>query len=296
MPTFPDTSPARTLLVVVAHPDDETIGTGGTLARYAHAGVRTVVVTCTSGEVGRTDEDTPTAGDLLGGTRQRELREALDILGVHRSVQLGYRDSGLLGWPENEDPCCFLQADLDAAAARLVRVIRAERPEVILTHDAGGGYGHPDHQKAHQATVEAFRAAGEPGRFPDAGEPWQPHALYVVVFPRRVVERFVLATRAAGLSVPPSAIAGSALGTRDPAFGVADDGVSAAVDVSDYVETKLAALRAHRTQAVGVPFFLALDPADLRDVWSHEYFQRWGGGLPSGPAADLFVGIPGSAG
>src|SRR2546421_12941404 len=142
-----------TFLAVHAHPDDETVTMGGTLARYAAQGVRTVVVTCTYGEMATVFEPS-LLGQDVGPLRERELVAAARALGIARLVQLGYLDSGMAGSADNHRPRAFFGAPLPEAANKLVGVLKDERPDVVVTYDATGGYGHPDHIKAHQVTLE----------------------------------------------------------------------------------------------------------------------------------------------
>src|SRR5438132_2394706 len=140
----------RTLLAVHAHPDDECIGTGGVLARYAVEGVRTVLVTCTDGAVGEISDPALATPENLAEVRARELDESVRILGVSRLVKLGYRDSGMAGTADNAHPASFHQASFDEAVERVVRVVRDEQPQVIVTYHERCGYGQPHHIRAHQ--------------------------------------------------------------------------------------------------------------------------------------------------
>ncbi|MFI7272378.1 mycothiol conjugate amidase Mca [Streptomyces sp. NPDC049879] len=171
------------LMAVHAHPDDESSKGAATMARYAAEGVEVMVATCTGGERGSILnpklQGDPYIEEHIHEVRAKEMAEAREILGV-RQEWLGFVDSGL---PEG-DPLpplpegCFALTDLDVATERLVRLVRAFRPQVILTYDENGGYPHPDHIMTHKVSMAAFEAAGDPGRFPDAGEPWQPLKLY----------------------------------------------------------------------------------------------------------------------
>src|ERR687887_87661 len=150
-------------MAVHAHPDDECFGGGGTLARYAAEGCNTVLVTCTAGEEGEIvdpDMDPAAVKPRLADVRLGELNAAVGVLGIHHLELLGYRDSGMAGTPANDDPRSFNQADPDEATRRLVALIRRHKPQVLFTYAEDGGYGHPDHIKAHQITVAAFDAAG----------------------------------------------------------------------------------------------------------------------------------------
>jgi N-acetyl-1-D-myo-inositol-2-amino-2-deoxy-alpha-D-glucopyranoside deacetylase len=273
----------RTLLAVHAHPDDETITTGGTLARYSAAGVRTVVVTCTRGDLGWVFDPT-LVGQEVGALRDRELESAVEMLGVSHLVRLGYADSGMAGSPENVRPGAFLAADLRSAADRLVEILEEERPQVMLAYDATGGYGHPDHVKAHQVAVAAFQAAGGA----------RPTKLYFVRFPLTWSRQFVRALREAGIDAPGSAPAGADAGPDLREIGVPDDVVTTAIDVREYVQTKLAALACHRSQLTADHFLRRMSPELARRLWAYEYFSQ-----EVGPAreeaerleADLFAGL-----
>src|SRR5438552_9322857 len=149
----------RTLIAVHAHPDDECLSTGGILARYAAEGVRTVLVTCTDGAVGEISDPALATPENLVEVRARELDNAVRILHVSRLVKLGYRDSGMAGTADNNHPDSFQQAPFDDALERVVRVVRHERPQVLVTYDERGGYGHPHHIRPHQVAVAGFEAA-----------------------------------------------------------------------------------------------------------------------------------------
>ncbi len=170
------------LLQVHAHPDDEASKGAGTNARYSAEGVHTVLVTCTDGaegEILNPAADSPEVRADIRAVRLAELEESIRILGYGASYLLGYRDSGMKGTEANEHPESFAQAPLDEAVERLVRIVRAERPQVIITYgDDHRGYPHPDHVRTHDISVAAFEAAGDPERFPDAGPPFSPSKLY----------------------------------------------------------------------------------------------------------------------
>jgi LmbE family N-acetylglucosaminyl deacetylase len=253
----------RTLLAVHAHADDETITMGGTLARCSAEGVRTVVVTCTRGDLGEV-LDPSLVGREVGGVRQRELEAACNVLGVSRLVQLGYGDSGMAGWPDNYRPGAFWASDLDEAATRLQQVIAEERPEAIVTYDETGGYGHPDHVKAHLMTVAAFR------RLPvDLGRV----QLYFMRFPLSWSRGFVAALRAEGIDAPGSAPAGADAGPQVEEIGVEDALVTTAVDVRDYVATKRAALACYASQLPPDHFLSRMSPALAARLWGHEFYS-----------------------
>ncbi len=186
-----DASPG-TLLAVLAHPDDETFGMGGTLALYARKGFAVHLVCATRGEVGTVDPEFLRGGRSIAELREGELRCAAGHLGLTSVHFLGYRDSGMPGTADNKHPDAQVAHSVDEVAGRIVRYIRELKPDVVLTFDPIGGYLHPDHVHVHQATVLAFDKSGDPGFHPEAGPAFTPRALYFEVYPRRL---FRLAAR-----------------------------------------------------------------------------------------------------
>lgn len=267
------TLPARLSLIAVhAHPDDETITMGGTLARYSAAGVRSIVVSCTSGDLGEVLDPT-LEGQDVASLRSRELESACRTLGVSRVVELGYLDSGMAGDPANHRPGAFWAADLDSATARLVEVLVEERPSVVVGYDASGGYGHPDHVKAHQVTVAAY------ARFVELG--LAPARLYFVRFPLSWSRGFVRELRQAGIDAPGSAPTGADAGPHVLEVGVDDALVDTAVDVSAWVDTKRAALACYPSQLPPEHFLRRMPPDMAHRLWKYEYFSLERGGRPS---------------
>lgn len=261
-----------TILFVHAHPDDEAIATGGTMARYSAEGVRTVLVTATLGEEGEIvvpEMDTPENHARLAEIRREELRQATALLGITQQEFLGYRDSGMVGTPSNQHAECFHMADLDEATGRLVRLIRAHRPQVLVTYNEFGGYGHPDHIACHKVTVAAFEAAGDPQRYPDAGAPWTPLKLYYTNSPRNRFMRAWEQMRARGL---PSPLDNE---NFDPTtFTVPDDLITTAIAIEPYLQQKIEAVRVHRTQIAPDGRFMAM-PDDIRnEMFGSEFFTR----------------------
>jgi LmbE family N-acetylglucosaminyl deacetylase len=181
----------RTILSVLAHPDDETFGMGGTLALYARRGVDVHLVCATRGEVGEVDPHFLENFNSIGDLRENELRCAAGNLGLAGVHFLDYRDSGMPGSPDNEHPQALAAAPVDEVAARVTGYIRKLQPQVVLTFDPIGGYRHPDHIAIHQATVKAFSAAGDPGQYPEQGAPFQPDKLYFHTFPRGLLSWMV---------------------------------------------------------------------------------------------------------
>lgn len=185
----------RRMLVSFAHPDDESFGIAGTIARYVSEGVEVYLICATNGDVGAADPEFMQNYETVADLRLAELRCAAQTLGLTEVITLGYRDSGMKGSPDNSHPDSLEQADLDEVAERITGVIRRVRPHVVVTFDPHGGYGHPDHVKAHQATVCAFAAAPDPTRFPGqieaCLEPHQPQKLYFTTLDRRLLRVIV---------------------------------------------------------------------------------------------------------
>ncbi len=299
--------PARRLLLVHAHPDDESITTGATMAKYAAQGAHVTLVTCTLGEEGEvippdlahlaSDRD-----DTLGPFRIGELAAAMAELGVTDHRFLGgpgrYRDSGMMGVAHNEHPGCFWQADLDEAAAHLAAVVREVRPQVLMTYDPNGGYGHPDHIQAHRVAMRAADLAADPGFRPDLGAPHTIERILWICVPRSVVEEGFARLRATGREFAFEGIA-----SADDIPGVVEDAdVAFAVDGREQAGRKAAAMRAHASQiAVDGPFF-ALSNDLGQPLFVTEHFRLVRGAAPraaggsadgGGPdwAGDVFAGI-----
>src|SRR5262245_35881528 len=277
---------ALTVMAVHAHPDDESISTGGVLARYAEEGVRTVLVTCTGGEVGEIADPGLATPETLVEVRRRELGQACEILRVGKLHLLGYRDSGMMGTPDNEHPASFYQASMEEATGRLVALVRRERPQVLVTYDERGFYGHPDHIRANQITVAAFDAAGDPARWPEAGAPWRPAKLYYTAVGRSALSNLARLMRDAGIEAPFEDEAG------EPDIGIPDELITTRVDVSAQVERKRSALMAHGSQMGPEVFFAKMPPALFHRVFGQESF-RLVRGRPgvSGMEDDLFAGL-----
>src|SRR4030095_4905279 len=186
------TKKTHTLMVVQLYPDDEAISTGGLLRFAAEQGHTTIVVTCTHGDLGDVKlpglrlnpRQDPADRQRLALIRQEELAHAAAILGVTYVYQLGYHDSGMAGWASNQERQAFMQTPLEDVTGRLVPLIRRHRPDVVVTYDAHGGYGHPDHIMAHRVTMASVTAAAVPDCFPQGGAPWQVRKVYYVVWPQ----------------------------------------------------------------------------------------------------------------
>ncbi|WP_031083284.1 N-acetyl-1-D-myo-inositol-2-amino-2-deoxy-alpha-D-glucopyranoside deacetylase [Streptomyces sp. NRRL WC-3549] len=295
--------PPRRLLLVHAHPDDESINNGATMATYAARGVHVTLVTCTLGEEGEVipsdlahlaaDRD-----DTLGAHRIGELAAAMRELGVTDHRFLGgpgrYRDSGMMGTGQNHRPGAFWGADLDEAAGHLVEVIRSVRPQVLVTYDPEGGYGHPDHIQAHRVAMRAADLAADPAYDAVPGDPHTIVKIYWNRVPRTVAEEAFARLR----ENAPDSFGGTA--AVDDVPGVVDDErVTAEIDGSAHAAAKTAAMRAHATQiAVDGPFF-ALSNDLGQPVFTTEYYELvrgTAGGDDGVREHDLFAGVPGAPG
>jgi N-acetyl-1-D-myo-inositol-2-amino-2-deoxy-alpha-D-glucopyranoside deacetylase len=300
-------TPAERLLLVHAHPDDESIATGATMAKYAAEGRGVTLVTCTGGELGEilvpelehlaADRD-----DGLGEHRRGELEDAMKVLGVTDHRYLGgfgrYRDSGMK-WhddghaiPADEVHAnAFWNADLTEAADHLVEIIREVRPQVMVTYDQFGHYGHPDHIQAHRVATYAADLAAVPSYRHDLGKHWEIAKIYWTAMSESRLREGLRALRAAGDT--------TTFEGMDPdgplQMASPDEELSAAVDAMDYVEAKLDAMRAHRTQiSVDGPFFALSNNIGNR-AWGTEFFRiargRRGETGPDGLETDLFAGL-----
>ncbi|MFH8365769.1 N-acetyl-1-D-myo-inositol-2-amino-2-deoxy-alpha-D-glucopyranoside deacetylase [Streptomyces sp. NPDC018031] len=287
--------PRRRLLLVHAHPDDETINNGTTMARYAAEGAHVTLVTCTLGEEG---EVIPAglahlAADRDGGLGEHrigELAAAMKELGVADHRFLGgpgrFRDSGMMGVPQNDRPGAFWQADVDEAAAHLVEVIREVRPQVLVTYDPHGGYGHPDHIQAHRVAMRAADLAGERAFRRDLGEPHQIARIFWNCVPRPLVEEGFARLRAARPQPFPG------VGVPEDVPGLVDEAeVTTVIDGAGYGAVKAAAMRAHATQIeVSEPWF-ALSNGLGQPLLATEYYRLVRGEAAAGTEHDLFAGV-----
>jgi len=260
-------------LSVHAHPDDEASKGSATVAKYAAEGARSVLVCCTGGEEGEIlnpSADTPEVRANLQAVRMQELQDSVDAIGYEQLYLLGYRDSGMPDTEANARPDNFANAPLDEAVERLVRIIRAERPQVIVTYDEDRKwYPHPDHIRVHEVSVPAFDAAGDPDAFPDAGAPWKPSKLYYTGWSPRRVRALHETFLARGEESP---YAQWLEGDRFP--GDSDGRFTTFVDVSDFLHHRRAALLAHRTQVDPAGFWMRLPDSVIRDVFPWEEFVR----------------------
>lgn len=286
--------PRLCLMAVHAHPDDEVFGTGGTFVRYASEGVATVLVCATRGEEGEIhdpDLDPVEAAPRLAEIRTQELLRSAQALHIGAVEILGYRDSGMAGTPANEHPECFHKADLNEATARLVRLIRRYRPTVLITYNAFGFYGHPDHIKAHQVTHAAFGLASDPSFAPTPNlRPWQPLKLYETAVSREGMRRW----REVERTLNPDAARDEDDRFDPEKLGTPDAEITTRIDVRAYQDARRNAMLCHRTQIPRDSFFLKPLPEELaaEGFWGFEEFVRVRS-LVAAPEKenDLFAGI-----
>ena len=285
-------SAAKRLLLVHAHPDDETINNGVTMAKYAALGAQVTLVTCTRGEEGEvlvnelanlaSDKD-----DKLGEHREIELKDAMDELGIKDFRFLGapskkWRDSGMMGTPANDRDDVFWQADLEEASNELVKIILEIKPQVLITYDEFGGYGHPDHIKAHRVAMRAAELAANQG--------WQVSKIYWNTMPRSVIQMGIEKMKEVGSDFF------GAESADDLPFAKPDELVSTVVNAPEYVPAKLAAMKAHATQiSLDGPFFALSNNLGL-SVWGDEYYTLVKGEKAApfdanGRELDIFAGI-----
>ncbi len=278
------------LLAVHAHADDETITMGATLAQCADRGIRTAVICCTDGQLATIyakDMPEETTRPRLGEIRRQELRAACAALGVDEVHFLGYRDSGMAGADTNNDPEAFWKTDIDVAVGRLVEHIRRFRPQVVVSYDAIGAYGHPDHIQAHRITLLAVEAAYVRKMYPDAGEPWRISKLYYTAFPVRAARRAIEMAAQFGQQSPFGETA-----PEDLEFVTRDELVTTTVSGAPQMSRKLQALRAHHSQITDDFPFLAVPEELAREHFSEEHYQLALSHVPvRAPETDLFAGI-----
>ena len=287
--TVPAELPPLRILTVHAHPDDESSKGAGTISRYHDEGVRCVLVCCTGGEAGdilNPAMDRPEVRDNIHDVRKAELEQAAAIIGYDELYWLGYRDSGMEDSEANHDPRCFAQADLDEAVGRLVAIIRAERPQVIVTYpDLQEGYKHPDHLRVYDISAVAFDAAADPDRYPNLGEPWQPLKLYYTQWSRDRVLAMHEKLLELGLESP-----FDARWFERPSH---DDQITTKVEVGAFYPRRKAALLAHATQIdPASPFWFALPDDVAATVHPWDDYQLARSLVDSEvPEDDLFAGI-----
>jgi N-acetyl-1-D-myo-inositol-2-amino-2-deoxy-alpha-D-glucopyranoside deacetylase len=253
------------ILLVHAHPDDETINNGATMALYADRGAQVTLVTCTRGEEGEVlvpglSHLASSEQDLLGLHRETELALAMNALGITDFRFLGapttkFRDSGMMGTEPNNRPDVFWQADLDTAAGILVEVIEEVKPHILITYDEIGGYGHPDHIQAHRVAMRASELSK-----------WQIQKIYWNTIPKSVIAQGMEKMKEIGSDFF------GAENIEDIPFAKDDEFVTTLIEGSDYVDQKMAAMKAHETQiALDGPFFALSNNLGMQ-IWGDEYY------------------------
>jgi LmbE family N-acetylglucosaminyl deacetylase len=263
-----------TLACFHAHPDDEAIATGGTMAKAAEAGHRVILVLATKGERGEVPDGFLDPGEELWQRRMIEVEASAKALGVERVAYLGYKDSGMAGTPENDDPECFWRADLEEAAERLATILREERVDVLTVYDDNGGYGHPDHIQVHRVGVRAAELAGTP-------------KVYESTVDRDYIRGLIRRAAELGLGDPP---ADAPTDPEEFKIGVPSERITTRVDVSGYLDRKRDAMRAHASQISETSFFLSMPEEAFALTWGTECYIRHG--APAGAEeTDLFEGI-----
>jgi LmbE family N-acetylglucosaminyl deacetylase len=245
-----------TLVTFHAHPDDEAIATGGTMARAKAEGHRVVLVVATRGELGEYSPDALGKGETLTERRVAEQMAAAEVLGVDRVEFLGYHDSGMDGEPTNDEPRCFARADVDEAATRLADILREEHADVLTVYDDHGGYGHPDHVQVHRVGVLAAARAGTP-------------RVYESTANREFIQNLLTARSDEAPDVPDAPDAAQMADFGSPAAII-----TTTVDVRDYVDQKRGAMRAHASQIPADSFFLALPDEMFREAFGSEWYIR----------------------
>ncbi|HEX3724180.1 MAG TPA: PIG-L family deacetylase [Nitrolancea sp.] len=275
---------STTIVAVFAHPDDEVMGSGGTLAKHAEHG-RVVAICATRGELGEISDPSLATPENLGEVRERELLDAYAVLGINDVRFLDYRDSGMAGTEGNNDPSAFMNADPEEAVAKIVKVLREVGPAVVITFEKTGGYGHPDHLAVHRFTTDAFQAASDPNSYPELGEAIAPGRLVYAGFPRSLMKAMFGRAKDAGEDV------GFFSELDIDQLGLPDDALDFVLNVREMADRKLAAMRTHRTQFQEGGLVSRIPEEVREDFVSHEYFQ-FGGGVPfdgDRPGNDLFA-------
>ena len=255
----------KRLLGLFAHPDDEG-SISGALLKYSTSGVETGLVCATRGEVGEIADPALATPENLGQVREGEMRAAAEVLGVHNLWFLGYRDSGMAGTPENQDPRAFAQANAAEVVGNLVAIIRQFRPQVMVTFDESGAYGHPDHIAIYRYTTSAFYAAADAVQYPEHGPAHMVSKLYYTAFPRSFV-------REMGTWLQSQNYEGSFSNLDPEKLGIPDEQISVWLNVEPWLETKNRSWSMHRTQ-MDPNNAMAQLPEELQRRWrSYEYYQ-----------------------
>lgn len=310
------------LMAVHAHPDDEAVATGGTLALYAARGAHTILVTCTRGEEGEIvnpelkaeiADSAPSpevAQERLAAVRDQELAASVAALHVGSFYQLGYRDSGMAGTASNANPLAFTNVNVAEATARLIEIVRRERPQVMMSYNQVGGYGHPDHIMAQRIARLAYLGAANTEVYPQQSEetpPWQPLKFYETANSRDHMLKMAAQAQAMGIELAwgsqatkqvVAILRGEPIDLENPSrppFGVAEDAITTFIDIREALTQKMESLRVHRTQGVSTSRFIAGMPPEFAALADGtEYYTLVHSRVPTvRPENDLFTGIEG---
>jgi LmbE family N-acetylglucosaminyl deacetylase len=250
-----------TLVAFHAHPDDECISTGGSLARAAAEGHRVVLVVATNGDFGEVPDDLAD-GETLVDRRRDEVQRSAAVLGIHRIVWLGYKDSGMTGWEQNADPDSFFQADLESAAERLAAILREENADVLTTYDWHGNYGHPDHIKVNTVGNRAGELAKTP-------------AVFEATVNRDAIVRMIEMVRASGEG-PDDDFDPSGPADDGNPMGMSEAEITHAVDVREYATFKRESMKCHASQITDTSFFLQMPEEVFAEAFGTEWFIKRG--------------------
>jgi LmbE family N-acetylglucosaminyl deacetylase len=274
------------LLAIFAHPDDEILGTGGTIAGLAQRGVHVALVCATKGEAGEIAIPELATPETLGSVREQEMRCSAAALGISELIFLGYRDSGMAGTAENEHPDAYINAPDAEVVERLVGIIRRLRPDILLTFEPYGGYGHPDHIAVNRHTVEAYQVAGHLHYLPEVGMPWRPRRLFYQILPNFMLAELRDAIAAYGGQTDDFDL------EKRSKEGWPDDQIHVICDVSKYTQAKMEAWECHRTQFGPDSRFRRLPRERMTKYLSKEYFALAEPlGAPELPWSDLFTDL-----
>jgi len=265
----------RTLVFFHAHPDDESIATGGTMAKLAAAGHRVVLVVATRGENGEVADGFLAPGEALWERRVVETAASAEILGVSRVEFLGYLDSGMIGTPENDVAGSFWQADVEEAARQLASILVEEQADVVTAYDENGVYGHPDHIQVHRVGLRAAQLAGTP-------------KAYMSTANRDHIRRGMEQAAASGVEMPD--MPEDMPDLSDLQIGVTEDRITTALDVRDQVDVKRRSMAAHASQISETSFFLAMPPDMFADAFGWEWYIL-DGAAPDTEETDLLEGL-----
>ena len=262
----------RTVVFFHAHPDDESIATGGTMAELAADGHRIVLVVATRGENGEVDDGFLQPGEAIWERREAETHASAEILGVSRVEFLGYVDSGMMGTPENDVPGSFWQADVEEAARRLAAICTEEDADVLTAYDENGVYGHPDHIQVHRVGMRAAQLAGTP-------------KVYMNTFSRDHMRRGLEKAAAAGVELP------DVSDEDEMEIGVSEELITTTIDVRDCIDVKRRSMVAHASQISETSFFLAMPAEMFKEAFGWEWYIL-AGARPGTAETDLLEGLP----